>query len=230
MCPTRVHAIVSLIVTYYERNLPHWHPPGQDIFLTWRLKGSLPNHLRGIAAKDVSGRRFVELDRALDRGDVGPLWLRDERVVACLLSAFQMAIHRERMALHAYAIMANHVHVLITPTVSVAEITQHIKGASARAANRLLGFTGSIFWQDESFDHWVRKSRGMAQSPHVHRKQSGRCRPGRQAGGLAVVKCVEANQVAHTSVCGFQMILAAFMGLLIVCGFSADGRWLTLAA
>jgi hypothetical protein len=27
---------------YYERNLPHWLPPGSDIFLTFRLAGSLP--------------------------------------------------------------------------------------------------------------------------------------------------------------------------------------------
>src|SRR5690242_2955448 len=29
-------------MTYYERNLPHWHPEGKAIFLTWRLFGSLP--------------------------------------------------------------------------------------------------------------------------------------------------------------------------------------------
>src|SRR5687767_7774837 len=27
---------------FYKRNLPHWHPPGQSIFLTWHLHGSLP--------------------------------------------------------------------------------------------------------------------------------------------------------------------------------------------
>src|ERR1700694_2116963 len=28
--------------TFYRRNLPHWHPPGVAIFVTWRLKDSLP--------------------------------------------------------------------------------------------------------------------------------------------------------------------------------------------
>ena len=27
---------------YYERNLPHWHPPGATFFLTYRLAGSIP--------------------------------------------------------------------------------------------------------------------------------------------------------------------------------------------
>jgi len=144
------------MVTYYERNLPHWHPTGQDIFLTWRLNGSLPRHLHNIASKDLSGKRFVELDQALDRGDVGPRWLRDPRIAESLVGSLRTTVEKRLHTLHAYAIMANHVHVLITPLASVAEVTKHIKGASARAANRLLGFTGSLFWQDESFDHWVR--------------------------------------------------------------------------
>jgi len=52
--------------------------------------------------------------------------------------------------------MANHVHVLLEPHSPLAQITQQMKGASAREANLILGRTGSRFWQDESFDHWIR--------------------------------------------------------------------------
>ena len=31
-----------------------------------------------------------------------------------------------------------------------------LKGFTARKANVILGRTGQPFWQDESFDHWVR--------------------------------------------------------------------------
>lgn len=31
-----------------------------------------------------------------------------------------------------------------------------LKGSTARKANQLLGRTGMPFWQDESYDHWVR--------------------------------------------------------------------------
>jgi putative transposase len=143
-------------MTYYVRNLPHWHPPGQDIFLTWRLKGSLPAHLRAIASKELPGARFLELDRALDRADTGPLWLKKSRVARCVIAELQNAQEQQLMAMHAFAVMANHVHVLFTPHVPIAQITKFVKGATSRQANLLLGFTGSHFWQDESFDHWVR--------------------------------------------------------------------------
>lgn len=54
--------------------------------------------------------------------------------------------------------MPNHVHVLIGPKTSLARITNGIKGVSARDANRILGRQGKRFWQDESFDHWVRSA------------------------------------------------------------------------
>jgi putative transposase len=55
-----------------------------------------------------------------------------------------------------YAIMANHVHVLLLPKVAPSRLLQSLKGATARQANLLLGRTGETFWQAESYDHWVR--------------------------------------------------------------------------
>ncbi len=51
--------------------------------------------------------------------------------------------------------MANHVHVLLDPKLPLRVITQGIKGFTAREANQFLKRKGA-FWQDESFDHWVR--------------------------------------------------------------------------
>ena len=58
--------------------------------------------------------------------------------------------------LHAYCVMANHVHALLTPLTRIRNITRAVKGIAAQAGNRLLHRTGERFWQDESFDHWVR--------------------------------------------------------------------------
>ena len=44
--------------------------------------------------------------------------------------------------------MVNHVHILINPETGLSRITRRVK------ANVILGRTG--FWQDESYDHWVR--------------------------------------------------------------------------
>ena len=144
------------MVTYYERRLPHWHPPGQDIFITWRLHGSLPAQVRLPTQADSSGRAFVNYDRTLDEARTGPLWLKDARVAGAILCALRDAQRRNLFALCSYAVMANHVHVLLAPSAPLEQITQQIKGASAREANLILGRTGEPFWQKESFDHWVR--------------------------------------------------------------------------
>jgi putative transposase len=144
------------MVIFYRRNLPHWHPQEQDIFLTWRLKGSLPSHLRQVTSNAEPGKRFLDLDRALDRADVGPVWLRDPRIAQGVVDVLKRVHDEGHAVIHTYAIMANHIHVLIAPRVPVRQITRLVKGATARQANLCLGFSGSHFWQDESFDHWIR--------------------------------------------------------------------------
>jgi hypothetical protein len=41
------------------------------------------------------------------------------------------------------------------------KVTRAIKRHSARKANQILGRTGEPFWQDESYDHWIRKDEEM---------------------------------------------------------------------
>lgn len=52
--------------------------------------------------------------------------------------------------------MPNHVHVLLDPFISLERITNGLKGVAAREANQILGRVGKHFWQDETFDHWIR--------------------------------------------------------------------------
>lgn len=54
--------------------------------------------------------------------------------------------------------MPNHVHILITPESEFSEIMRWIKWTSARRSNRLLGRIGLAFWQDESYDRWIRNA------------------------------------------------------------------------
>jgi REP element-mobilizing transposase RayT len=58
--------------------------------------------------------------------------------------------------LHSFVVMPNHVHLLMAPKIPLPQIMNGIKGSTANAANVILGRTGKPFWQDESFDHWVR--------------------------------------------------------------------------
>ena len=61
-----------------------------------------------------------------------------------------------RYQLHAYVVMPNHVHLLVTPTVVATRWLAPLKGFTAYRANELLGRHGQAFWQDESYDHLVR--------------------------------------------------------------------------
>jgi len=148
-------------MTYYERNLPHWQPPGKDLFVTWRLSGSLPATVAE-AVRSMGelpdGKRFAEFDRHLDAGNYGPTWMSKEKVAALVVEALRNTDSLRLCKIHAYVVMPNHVHVLLEPVVELARITKLIKGGTARAANKMLGRTGKFFWQDESFDHWIRTS------------------------------------------------------------------------
>ncbi len=161
-------------MTFYRRNLPHWHPEGKAIFLTWRLFGSLHKCTRkgaaassratrtnatNTAAKDQDwGGKFRMADAELDRGACGPHWLRKPEIAGYVENAILRGAEIRHYELYAYVIMPNHVHVLLQPLVPLARITGGIKGVSARDANSTLGRVGKPFWQDESFDHWVRNS------------------------------------------------------------------------
>ena len=58
--------------------------------------------------------------------------------------------------LHSWVIMPNHVHLLLTPKVSVSRLLGSLKAATAKRANLLVQRTGQPFWQDGSYDHLIR--------------------------------------------------------------------------
>jgi len=160
----------------YERHLPHQVPQGFPIFLTWNLKGALPRemieHLRrererlerqprrigeSDADREVRHHKliFAMADRFLDQSATGPLHLKDPRAAKVVEDSILFGV-RERYALFAWCVMANHVHVLLTPYWELKDVTQGIKGFTAHEINALQDARGRVFWQDESYDHWAR--------------------------------------------------------------------------
>jgi putative transposase len=99
----------------------------------------------------------VLADCALDQASRGPTWLREPRITDIVVTALQIGDEERKFySLFAWTIMPNHVHLLIRPKVPVPVLMRWLKGSTARKANLLLGRTGESFWQDESYDHWVR--------------------------------------------------------------------------
>jgi putative transposase len=142
----------------YRRRLPHFHPDGAYLFVTWRLHGSMPVEPPAVIYA-TPGHTFAAQDRALGRCR-GQLWLSDTRVARRAVEVIRAGEgDREFYELQAWVVMPNHVHVLILPRVALAKITHWIKGRTAREANLLLGRMGEPFWQHESYDHWVRNER-----------------------------------------------------------------------
>jgi len=142
------------VSNFHVRHLPHYCPIGQPLFVTWRLHGSMPAG-RCYPAATESGKAFLAMDRILDSATTGPLYLSQPDPVTVVVNAI-----RNREAndydLHAFVVMANHVHLLFTPKRDVSKILHSLKRFTARECNRILGRTGQPFWQDESYDRLVR--------------------------------------------------------------------------
>lgn len=140
--------------------LPHTWSTEHPVFLTWRLHGSLPQHRPFAGGTLPSGQAFAALDRLLDEARTGPFYLRDPILADMVVEALQYnAQILEHYALHAFAVMPNHVHLLVTAGVPLPKLTKSVKGITAKRANAMLGLTGTPFWQKESYDHVVRHER-----------------------------------------------------------------------
>jgi REP element-mobilizing transposase RayT len=146
-------------MAFTRRHLPHWIPEETAVFVTWRLAGSLPPQA-GVLAAEHSGRNpFLQQDERLDGARSGPAWLQDPRVAGVVVKAllYGEAVRRFYQ-LHAWVVMPNHVHGIFQPHTAMPTIMRWLKGRTSRVANQILGRAGTAFWQDESFDHWIRSA------------------------------------------------------------------------
>jgi REP element-mobilizing transposase RayT len=95
------------------------------------------------------------MDRILDRTCFGPMFLGIPEVAKMVMDAIYYRDPRTYQ-LHAFVVMPNHVHLLMTPLEAVSQVMQSLKRFTAREGNRILGLTGQPFWQDESYDRVAR--------------------------------------------------------------------------
>ncbi len=79
------------------------------------------------------------MDRLLDQACTGPLHLRRPDIAQLVVDAIHYRQeHSQHFQLHSYIVMANHVHLLITPRVEVSKAMHSLKRFTAREANRIL--------------------------------------------------------------------------------------------
>jgi hypothetical protein len=147
-------------MAFTRRHLPHWVPPEAAVFVTWRLAGSVPlmpwwDRPSSFVVCHSSPRPTRSTDDK-ERSSVPP-WLQDPRIASVVADALLYGeTGRGFYQQYAWVVMPNHVHAIIRPRDAMPTIMRWLKGRTGRMANQILGRTGTAFWQDESFDHWIR--------------------------------------------------------------------------
>ena len=147
----------------HSQSTPHFrlHPPGpstagRPVFLTWRLRESVPHDRLVHSASQSPWEEFAWLDRFLDEARTGPLYFRHGEVAGMVVETFRAyGPALQQYELHSFVVMPNHVHLLLTPRIELAKLTAFVKGAIARRANELLNQPDTPFWDEENCEHLV---------------------------------------------------------------------------
>jgi REP element-mobilizing transposase RayT len=141
---------------FTRRHLPHWLPDRALFFVTFRLAGSIPPRTPDILTAANTGRTWLPRDDPPGQPVSGPVWLQDPGIASVVRDALLYGETTGRYTLHAWVIMPNHVHVILEPQTDLPSIMRWLKGRTSRIANRILHRARQPFWQDESFDRWIR--------------------------------------------------------------------------
>jgi len=109
------------------------------------------------AASELRKRAEAYLDKGL-----GSAWMKRPEIADKVQESL-LHFEGERYHLHAWVVMPNHVHALLTPAAGweLGAIMHSFKSYSANECNKLLGRRGP-FWQKEVWDRYVRDERHFA--------------------------------------------------------------------
>lgn len=152
---------------WYSRGyLPHFDGGEIPQSVTFRLVDSLPNSLLRTWEEElvtfpkelIDCERRRRIESYLDLG-MGYQWLGNPEVADVVENAL-LFFDDIRYHLHAWVVMSNHIHCLITPkgNWSLSKIIFSWKSFIAKEANRLLAREGQ-FWDEDYFDRFIRDDR-----------------------------------------------------------------------
>ena len=142
--PSRKRRCLQMIE--HRLRLPHVYPECANLFVTWSLHGVLPPSFSAGPGKLAGGQAFVWMDRQLDMVRSGPMYLHQPAIAQLVVESIRKGVQLGHYELHAYVVMANHVHILVHPHIEPSRLLKSLKGATAREGNKLLGRAGEPFW------------------------------------------------------------------------------------
>jgi REP element-mobilizing transposase RayT len=142
--------------------LPHYDADGVTQMITYRLADALPREaIEDCAPRLSDAESRARLDAQLDAGH-GSCILRDAAAAEAVIENWRR-FAALRYELHAWVVMPNHVHVLITVHQGwrVATIVQSWKSYTSKRIRRVVGGRGAV-WQREYWDRAIRNERHFA--------------------------------------------------------------------
>jgi REP element-mobilizing transposase RayT len=125
-------------------------------FITFRTYKSVDEYIKKLNSLDMDTKlKQYKIDIYLDCSNNG-----------CYLYNKQITILKNVLYEHnnidyelvAFAIMPNHVHLLLQPFKKLSEIMRHIKGKTAKKINESLNLNGK-FWAREYYDKVIRNDK-----------------------------------------------------------------------
>lgn len=148
---------------YCRGYLPHFDAGPSPQLVTFRLTDSFPAsvlqdwmaELAGMDPPHAECERRRRIEEYLDLGH-GSAWLSRPEVAEIIEQAL-IHFDAHRYCLHAWCVMPNHVHALLTVNASqdLSRIVHSWKSFTANKANAYLARSGA-FWQREYFDRFIR--------------------------------------------------------------------------
>lgn len=166
--------------------IPHYEAGERTQMITYRLQDSMPSavlsrfedELKHFSPIERQSKRRQKIEDYLDRG-AGSCVLQNQSI-ATLVEQNLLHFDQNRYKLHAWVLMPNHVHVLLTPkkNVLLSQIVHSWKSYTAKKAQTILG-SHSTFWQQEYFDRMIRNEKHYyASVEYIHNNpvKAGLCK------------------------------------------------------
>lgn len=142
---------------YRPRHLPLFDAATVTQAITYRLSDSLPRHIVERLAEELApeaGPRYrARIETYLDTGH-GSGCLIDPVITTDIIDTW----HRfagDRYLLHAWCVMPNHVHVLMTPLPGY-PLGAIIQSWKSRTGKRIRRRNGLVAWQRDYWDRYIR--------------------------------------------------------------------------
>lgn len=175
--------------------LPHWEAGETPQAIFFRLADSMPVHVRERWVEELdndpnavpAGERRRRLEAVLDAGFGEAFLCRP--TIGPIIEAALLYFDGDRYRLHAWCVMSNHVHVLLTPIGdhALSAIVHGLKSYTAKEINKILGRRGKV-WFEEYFDRKIRNEKHF-EDAHFYIEQNP----------VKAKLCVEASAWGYSS-------------------------------